>query len=169
MRGILKAAALTAAGLAFSATASAGSYSVQLNKTELLHLPESAAAVVVGNPNIADVSVHSSDTLFVLGRGYGSTNIIVLNSLGQTILNADVHVGAGAQAGQVRIFNGSVNKRQSFSCHPYCLPSPILGDSPDYRDAFEPETKPINNPIASGAATGAARTIITRDSQPPAE
>ena len=169
MRGILNAAALTIAGLALSTAASAGSYSVQLNKTELLHLPESAAAVVVGNPNIADVSVHSSDTLFVLGRGYGSTNIIVLNSLGQTILNADVHVGAGTQAGQVRLFNGSINERQSFSCHPYCLPAPILGDSTNYRETFEPDTKPINNPVASGASTGAARTIVTRDSQPPTE
>jgi len=165
MRGILKSASLTLAALSFSAIASAGSYSVQLNKTELLHLPEPAAAVVVGNPDIADVSVHSSDTLFVLGRGYGSTNIIVLNQMGQTILNAEVFVGAGSQPGQVRVFSGSVNERQTYSCHPYCLPAPILGDSATYRDSFSPESKPINNPIATGVTVGAPRTVTSTEGQ----
>ena len=54
-------------------------YSVDLNKTEVVYLPENAGAVVIGNPQIADVSVHSANTLFVVGRGYGETNLIVLN------------------------------------------------------------------------------------------
>jgi len=47
------------------------SYSVSLNKTEIVRLPSAASAVIIGNPNIADVSVHASDTLFVIGRGFG--------------------------------------------------------------------------------------------------
>ena len=152
MRGSIKTGAIFAACLALSANAFANNYSVQLNKTELLHLPEPAAAVVIGNPNIADISVHSSDTLFVLGRGYGSTNIIVLNGLGQTILNADVHVGGGTQAGQVRVFGGSVTNRETYSCHPYCLPSPVLGDSQRFQGQFTPETRQIQNAVATGSA-----------------
>ena len=56
-----------------------GTYSVDLNKTEIVRLPENAGAVVIGNPSIADVTVHSANTLFVVGRGYGETNLIVLN------------------------------------------------------------------------------------------
>ncbi len=139
---------------AISSISYANDYSVSLNKTELVHLPEPAAAIVVGNPNIADVSVHSSDTLFVLGRGYGATNIIVLNSMGQTIMNANVHVGAQPVAGQVRVYNGSQDQRRTFSCFPNCQPSPILGDGTQFIGNFTPETAPIQNPFASGPVAG---------------
>jgi len=56
---------LTVSTLGVSATnASAQSYSVELNKTELVRLNQSANAVVIGNPSVADVSVHSDRTLF---------------------------------------------------------------------------------------------------------
>jgi len=51
------------------------SYKVELNKTEIVRLPGAAASVIIGNPKIADVTVQSSDLLFVVGRGYGETNL----------------------------------------------------------------------------------------------
>ena len=56
-------------GLAHAGTAN-GHYSVELNKTEVVYLPASAGAVVIGNPEIADVSIHSANTIFVVGRGF---------------------------------------------------------------------------------------------------
>ena len=56
----------TIAVICSATTSLAGSlYSVDLNKTEIVRLPENAGAVVIGNPNIADVSIHSANTLFV--------------------------------------------------------------------------------------------------------
>ena len=60
---------LIAASLPF--TAQAENLSVELNKTQVLHLPETASAVVIGNPTIADISIYSPNILFIVGRGYG--------------------------------------------------------------------------------------------------
>jgi len=105
-------------------------------------LPANAGAVVIGNPDIADVSVHSANTIFVVGRGYGETNLVVLNAAGQKIMDADI---------QVRIYNGA--DRSTYSCAPYCQPSPVLGDSPQFIGSNQGRGTAINNNVASGAAS----------------
>lgn len=105
-------------------------YSVSLNKTEIVRLPAQAGAVIIGNPAIADVTVHSPDTLFVIGKGYGETNLIVFDAQGETIMNADIQVINKLPQQSVRLYNGK--ERESYNCAPYCMPSPILGDAPDF-------------------------------------
>ncbi len=126
-------------------------YSVDLNKTEVVYLPENAGAIVVGNPNIADISIHSANTIFVVGRGYGETNLIVLNAEGHSILNADIQVTQTQPSHGVRLYNGKV--RESYSCTPNCLPSPVLGDSPGFIDANSGSAENITNNAASTSPT----------------
>ena len=123
-------------------------YSVELNKTEVVYLPANAEAVVVGNPAIADVSIHSANTIFVVGRGYGETNLVVLNSAGQIIMDADVQVVQKLPSHGVRLYNGK--ERETYSCAPYCQPSPVLGDTPGFIGNNQATTAAINNNIASG-------------------
>jgi len=130
---------------------SGGHYSVELNKTEVVYLPANAGAVVIGNPDIADVSVHSANTIFVVGRGYGETNLVVLNAAGQKILDADIQVVNNLPAHGVRIYNGA--DRSTYSCAPYCQPSPVLGDSPQFIGSNQGRATAINNNVASGAAS----------------
>lgn len=125
-----------------------GTYSVELNKTEIVRLSEPASAVVIGNPKIADVSVHSSDTVFVLGRGYGQTNLIVLNANGETIMDADIQVVSPESVGNVRLYSGK--ERSTYSCAPYCLPAPVLGDSVEFVVLNTPETREINTTTITG-------------------
>ena len=130
-KSIFHAGIAALAVLCSAAPALAGnSYSVDLNKTEIVRLPQNAGAVVIGNPKIADVTVHSANTLFVVGRGYGETNLIVLDSTGHTIMNADIQVINKVSTQGVRLYNGKM--RESYSCVPYCMPSPILGDDPKF-------------------------------------
>ena len=164
MRKLFRMLALTP--LAFAVSAFANDYQVDLNKTQLVHLPDAAAAIVIGNPDIADVSVHSSNTLFVLGRGYGATNMIVLNSAGHTIMNANIRVGAGGEASNVRVFNGSFHGRHTYSCTPYCEAAPMLGDEVQFRSVYTPESQPIINSVASGASAPAPTPSF--DGPPPA-
>ena len=115
---LLRASVATVAVLFSASMALAGGlYSVDLNKTEIVRLPENAGAVVIGNPEIADVTVHSANTLFVVGRGYGETNLVVLNSSGHTIMNADIQVVNKISSNGVRLYNGKM--RESYSCVPY--------------------------------------------------
>lgn len=129
-----------------------GIYSVELNKTEVVNLTTPIATVAIGNPSIADVSVHSDRTLFVIGRGFGETNIIAMDARGNIVMNANIQVTNNLPAHGVRIYNGGTTDRRTYSCTPHCLPAPTLGDSPEFVAANTLETETINNPIAPGAS-----------------
>lgn len=137
-------------GFAHAGTAG-GHYSVELNKTEVVYLPASAGAVVIGNPAIADVSIHSANTIFVVGRGFGETNLVVLNAAGHKIMDADIQVVNNLPAHGVRIYNGT--ERETYSCAPYCQPSPVLGDSPQFIGENQGRATAINNNITSATPT----------------
>lgn len=126
-------------------------YTVNLNQSQMIRLPEAASAVIVGNPGIADVSVHSNQMLFLLGRGYGQTNLIILNSAGGVMMESDIIVTSSTQ-NSVRVHLAGQG-RNSYSCHPYCVPAPMLGDSQEFTGAFQADTQPINNTVASGSSS----------------
>lgn len=111
-------------------------YQVDLNKTQILRLPTAAGSVIIGNPAIADVTVHSPTTIMVVGRGFGETNLIVLDRNGHTMMDADIQVTSITPSNGVRLFNGAT--RATYSCSPYCQPSPVLGDDPQHIDANSP-------------------------------
>ena len=130
----LRSASLTGAVLAIAAASPslAGEqiFRVDLNKTQILRLPTKAGSIVVGNPQIADISIHSPEMIFVVGRGYGETNLIVLDRNGRTVMDADIQVTSVTPDHGVRIFNAK--SRETYSCAPFCQPSPILGDNPEF-------------------------------------
>lgn len=134
-------------------------FNVELNKTEIVYLPEAASAIVIGNPEIADVSVHSDDTIFIVGRGFGDTNLIILNAAGQTVMNADVHVTGSSSNRNVRIYNGGNAKRATYNCAPYCQPSPVLGDDSGFIGANVTQTNEITNTFASGSSVNRSQSI----------
>jgi len=131
-------------------------YNVELNKTKIVRLPQAASAVLVGNPDIADVSVHSVNTLFVVGRGYGETNLIVLGANGQEIMDANLTVVNTLSNNGVRLYNAK--QRETYSCLPFCQPSPILGDSPAFIGSNSNTEPALGNSVALGASTTPANT-----------
>lgn len=154
------------------AHASDGLYSVQINKTEVLRLPAPASAVVVGNPDIADVSIHSADTILVVGKGYGETNLVILDKSGNTMMSSDIQVITPQSKNQVRIFN-SGNARQTYNCGPSCNPSPTLGDAQDFIDGNTGDNSdPLSNLFASmgrgsSTAAGSSSGSSRQDAPPP--
>lgn len=152
-------AVLAISTLSLSVPSFAKDYSVDINKTEIVYLPAPAAAVVVGNPTIADVSVHSPDTLFLVGRGYGETNLLVLDAQGQTLMNANITVSQGFKSGNVRVFKVGAG-RETYNCTPNCQPAPVLGDAPRFSGSFKGKSKPINNTTALGTLSSPVRENI---------
>ncbi len=147
-------ALIAAITITSSAHAGDGLYSVQLNKTEVLRLPQAASAVIIGNPEIADVSIHSADTLFIVGKGYGETNLIILDKAGNTMMSSDIQVITPQSRNQVRIFNAA-NSRQTYNCGPSCNPSPTLGDNADFVEGNTNENSdPLSNLFAAAAKLG---------------
>ncbi|NEX94686.1 pilus assembly protein N-terminal domain-containing protein [Caulobacter sp. 17J65-9] len=84
----------------------ASALNVPLNHTERLNLSGAAASVIVGNPGVADVTVVDERTLYVAGRGYGVTEVVVIDSLGRTIYKGEVVVTAPS-SGQVSVYRGA--------------------------------------------------------------
>lgn len=114
----LVALALISAPLA--ASAQSRPLSVEVDHTARINLRGAAAAVVVGNPQIADVTVVDANTLFVSGRGFGTTEVVVLDALGRTIYQSEVVVSAPS-AGQVRVWRGGTVT--DMACGATCAPS----------------------------------------------
>jgi hypothetical protein len=67
--------------------------------------------VIVGDPSVADVLVVDRRTLFVQGKGYGETEVVVLDAEGRTVWQGDVAVVAPDQ-GRVSVVRGPGGPQQ---------------------------------------------------------
>jgi Flp pilus assembly secretin CpaC len=74
-----------------AAGASAEELTVTLDHSSRLPV-QGAASVVVANPEVADVTVVDTNTVYVMGRSFGSTSIVVLNHAGRAVFSGDVIV-----------------------------------------------------------------------------
>lgn len=76
-----------------------------------------AASVSPGNPTIADVNVVDEQTILVVGKKPGVTNLIVLDRAGRTLFN-DRIVVSGGDGNAVTISRGG--KTTVYACSPQC-------------------------------------------------
>lgn len=129
---------------------------VTMNQTHILKLPRPASAILVGNPDIADVSVYSDDTLFLLGRGFGSTDLLVLDAQGDVILRTDVTVISRQSPQNVTMITGS-GKRNTYHCQPYCRPAPVAGDDPSFVSTFGPQGAQAQSTAATQSPSSASQ------------
>ncbi len=109
---------VAAAVLAFSAQAIAASgIEVVMNQAKIVKLARPADTIVIGNPEIADASVQDAMTIVLTGKGFGVTNLVVLDSDGAPIVDEQVFVSRGT-ASSVRVYRRA--SVQTLSCTPYC-------------------------------------------------
>jgi Flp pilus assembly secretin CpaC len=143
------------AALLSAAPALAENVVVPIDHSVRLALQGQAASVVVGNPQVADVTVVDSHTLFISGRGYGGTDVVVLDHSGRTIYSGEVTVASGG--GQVSIYRGQA--RTDMACAPGCsVTTRSPTDAAKGGEAPSGGGAPSSNPIANllGAAIGGA-------------
>lgn len=67
---------------------------VAQGKSQLLHVPRRFAKVLVGNQEVADVLPMNAETLYVLGKKPGATNLTVYDKAGGLVAVIDLIVGA---------------------------------------------------------------------------
>ena len=133
-RAALFTAALgIALGVAMNAMA-ATPFSVPLDQARPLTLKAPAQGVVIGNPSIAGVTLQNDRLLFVTGKAYGTTNLIIVGEGGRPIYEGLITVTAGDGAdGTLTLTRGLTTIRQT--CSPICRKTPEIGD-----DAVELQT-----------------------------
>ena len=78
---------------------------VEKNHTLRVTLSGSAGSVVVGNSDIADVTVIDSRTIYIVGKGFGSSAVNVTGRDGRSLFDGEVTVTT-AQHGAITVYKG---------------------------------------------------------------
>ena len=142
----------TALALAFlhtSASLAAQQLVVKTDQTQLISVSGNPGTVVIGNPSIADVTVHGNK-LFVHGRAYGTTNLIILDENGNQLSSLDITVMLGGE-NNLQIYKAGA--RYSYVCAPGCEGTLQSGDAASFfGDISKMDAK------KSGTAQGKAST-----------
>jgi Flp pilus assembly secretin CpaC len=155
-RGLALAAALTALSPAAFALETV---SVAIDEARAIELPAAATGVVLGNPGIAGVSVQHERLLFVTGRAYGSTNLIVVGRNGRPIYETRLSVVPDetstvmvTQGGRGASASGSVR----YDCATTCRRSPDIGEASDAHDVAVNQVSGHRSAATGGGGGGGA-------------
>jgi len=102
---------------------------VTIDQARIINVPQGTEALIVGNAAIADVTLLKQGTTMILtGKGFGETNFIALDSVGNPLVQSMIRVVGGRNA--LLVQRGM--DRQSYACAPQCLPTVKLGDDAKY-------------------------------------
>ncbi len=126
-------------------------FTVSIDQARLLHLDKQSAAVIVGNPSIADVSVQNGKLLVVTGKSFGSTNVIVLDGNRNIVTNKVISVTNNTNQ-IVQLYKGSM--RQSYNCADKCSTVMSIGDEPEYTKNIYTATSNKSALVSGGASAG---------------
>lgn len=83
---------LLAGSMSSAASAADAEMTVPLHRSEIISLPSDLSQVLVANPNIADVYVHGSNKISVVGKNVGTTSLNVLDKDNRVLRSLTVRV-----------------------------------------------------------------------------
>ena len=88
---LMISAAVAVAALALPATQAGAAQvlTIETDQSQMVILPALPGSVVIGNPTIADATVEGTK-LFIHGRGFGTTNLLILDLSGNEMASFDV-------------------------------------------------------------------------------
>ena len=95
--------------------AAASDLSITLDQVQTITFGKPVSTVYVGNPAIADINMIDARHAFILGKGYGSTNVVALNAEGTQISNTRINVLANTDRQSVVVLNRGAS-RVTYSC-----------------------------------------------------
>lgn len=142
MRHLVLAAALVLSGPSLAQAEGNDGLSVAVDHARILRIPREAGSVIIGNPSIADITIHDARTLVLTGRSYGNTNLVVLDGDGEVVLDDTVTVSSNEEK-SVRIYRQAA--RTTFSCSPNCEPKVAIGDTTGTYDAVIDQVRAHDN------------------------
>lgn len=100
--------------------------SVPLDEVRVVAFSQPISTIYVGNPMIADVSMIDSRHAFILGKGFGGTNIVALDADGKQVVNDAVNVYG--HTGSIVILHRGIAQATYNCAGPRCETAPVPGD-----------------------------------------
>lgn len=157
-RSCMRASLITMLVIAGTSTVLAqsknGPINVVVDQAKLVKVPDQVATIVVGNPLIADVALQPGGAMVVTGKGYGSTNMIVMDRAGEILEERPIIV-EGPTDKLVTVFRGI--DRETYSCTPVCQRSVTLGDGATYFNANLNQGGTLSQRATAAAAAAPAQ------------
>jgi len=145
-------AGLSAAALA-SNTAIAASIGVPMDQVRMVTFKTPFKTVYVGNPVIADITIIDATHVFLLGKNFGTTNIVALDDGGRVILNDQITV-LGHEGTMVTLQRGP--GQRTLACDTgRCEAAPTPGDEAAPFDAITGQIDKRENQNLKAAVTDA--------------
>lgn len=129
----------------------ADAISVILDQAKLMRLPDRVSTIIIGNPSIADGTLQAGGLMVVTGKGYGTTNLMVLDSKGTVLAEHTITVTAPVHG--LTVFRGS--DRETLSCAPNCQRTLVPGDASAVFDAVVAQNG-TRNGLSAGSPQAAA-------------
>ncbi len=126
--------------------------SVVLDQARLLRLPDRVSTIIIGNPSIADGTLQTGGLLVVTGKGYGTTNLMVLDAKGTVIAEHTITVSGPTNG--LTVFRGS--DRETLSCAPNCQRTLVPGDASAVFDSVVSQNG-TRNGLSGGNPAAATR------------
>jgi len=114
---------LAACGLALAALSSSPVHAtddvirVFMDHARILKLDRMVSKVIIGNADVADVTVSDPQTIVLTGKSYGTTNLVILDQDGEAIVDERILVSVD-EANTLRVFKQTA--RSVYSCSPSC-------------------------------------------------
>lgn len=90
---------------------------ISLDHARILKLDRSVSKVIIGNDQIADATVADPRTIILTGKGFGTTNLVLLDSDGNAIVDERIIVALD-EAKTIRVYRQT--DRAIMSCAPNC-------------------------------------------------
>jgi len=99
---------------------------VEKNHSARVPLKAQAGSIIVGNPEIADVTVIDSHTVYIVGRGFGSSSIAIVDRMGRQIYDGTIVVTAPSK-GSVTLYKGI--EQTLMVCNQICVAQVTTADT----------------------------------------
>jgi len=110
-------------GLALAAMSSLPAHATEdvirvfMDHARIIKLDRMVSKVIIGNANVADVTVSDPQTIVLTGKSYGTTNLVILDQAGDAIVDERILVSVD-EANTLRVFKQTA--RSVYSCSPSC-------------------------------------------------
>lgn len=166
---MFKLARLTVFALSCIATAASSSLAlaaeeiqVLSDQSQIIKLDKAPGTIVVGNPSIADVTIQGS-SLFLHGRAFGKTNLIILDDGGNVMAEYNVNVNS-IDENAVTVFKAGAGGmvQATYTCKIDCEAALHIGDDvATFQNTLSMQKGKLG--IAQGQKSGESATPGTPD------
>jgi Flp pilus assembly secretin CpaC len=143
------AAALLCSAMAAPLAASAADLTVPMDQVRIVTFRTPVKTVFVGNPLIADVTVVDSTRIFLMGKNFGTTNLVALDENGNQVSNDRITVQT--RGGEVVTLHRGSAQTTMACVQGRCQSAPLPGDEVDSFTAVNTQMSDREEEIAAVA------------------